>query len=269
MWFDANAYCCNRLAGGNGMPWESPGDLAAFAGRAQGMFASDALLVDLADLYGAQVSERDDLRAAMAARPRPGFALRTLLADERARAVALNALVALASAGGATPVVLRLPSPARWIAVAAAGAHWDSECTGPVETEQAEAGAMYVADLLRTFAATAIAGLLLDEGSTPRAHLVDPDAYRAVLNVARNYGWPVFLRTEAAECWPLGRPAGVDGWIGRAPPADREARWGIDVPAAGWLDGARLPELGGGPAFVSVPADGDPVLVMRRVRELG
>jgi hypothetical protein len=87
--------------------------------KAQGMFRSDAVLVDIADLYACRVAADDPLRAAMGARSRPGYALRTLLNDEEARAVAAGAVTPIAGGAGTTPVVLSLPSPARWLVVSA------------------------------------------------------------------------------------------------------------------------------------------------------
>ena len=56
IWFDSLAYCREKLLSGAPVPWGSPGELTALAGKAQGMFQSDALLVDLADLYAQRVN---------------------------------------------------------------------------------------------------------------------------------------------------------------------------------------------------------------------
>jgi hypothetical protein len=58
------------------VPWDSPGEVVAFFGKAQGMFRSDALLVDLGDLLAWRVGHDGFLRTAMAAHSRPGYALR-------------------------------------------------------------------------------------------------------------------------------------------------------------------------------------------------
>ena len=121
-WFDSLAYCRAKLMSYGPVPWDSPGEVAAFFGKAQGMFRSDALLVDLGDLLAWRVGHDGLLRTAMAARSRPGYALRILLGDEQARAVAAEAVTAVAASAGAVPVVLSAPSPARWLAVAAAQA---------------------------------------------------------------------------------------------------------------------------------------------------
>jgi hypothetical protein len=228
------------------------------------MFRSDALLVDLAELYAWRVATDAALRTSMAARSRPGYALRTLLADDEARAVAVDALGAAAGASGSTPVVLSVPAPARWLSISA-------ELAGqPVDvpdSDRADTAGMYMADLLRIFAAGPVDGLLLDEGPAPAADLVHPDAYRPVLNVADHYGWPVLLCTAAAPAWPHGAVAGVAGWIGPEPPDRPAGTWGLRTADDFWsgTDPAGDPDL----VLAAVPADADPERVMGRVRALG
>jgi len=217
-WFDSLAYCRAKLLSGGPVPWDSPGELTAFFGKAQGMFRSDALLIDLVDLLAWRVADDDSLRAAMAARSRPGYALRTLLGDEQARAVAGEAVTAVAASAGVVPVVLSVPSPGRWLAVAAAQASAGADAeAGPADPDRAETAAMYAADFLRTFAGMGVDGLLLDEGAASARELIHPEAYRPVLNVADHYGWPALIRTEGAPAWPLGEVAGVAAWLGAAP----------------------------------------------------
>src|SRR6185312_15518866 len=86
VWFDAVAYGRARLLGGGDVPWQAPAELTSFFGKTQAMFGSDAILADIADLFEQRAAADQALRTAMAARSRPGYALRTLLGDERARA---------------------------------------------------------------------------------------------------------------------------------------------------------------------------------------
>ena len=211
VWFDAVAYGRARLLGGGDLPWQAPAELTSFFGKTQAMFGSDAVLADVADVFAQRAAADQALRAAMAARSRPGYALRTLLGDEQARADAADAVGALAATKGAVPLVLTVPAPGRWLAAAAAQAHPGA---APPEAGQAETAAMYSADFLRTFGDAGVDGLLLDEGPVPAGQLTDPEAYRPVLNVAEHYGWPVLIRTEAAAAWPHGPVPGVALWIG-------------------------------------------------------
>ena len=263
------------------VPWDSPGEVTAFFGKAQGMFRSDALLVDLGDLLAWRVGHDGLLRTAMAARSRPGYALRTLLGDEQARAVAAEAVTAVAASAGVVPVVLSVPSPARWLAVAAAqaGAGAGAEA-GPPDPDRAETAAMYTADFLRTFAGLGVDGLLLDEGPVSAGELIHPEAYRPVLNVADHYGWPVLISAGSAPAWPFGEVTGVAAWLGSAPknpetpknpktpktPGQAAGRWGIVVGAEFW-NGAD-PPAAADLVLAAVPADADPDAVMQRVRAL-
>ena len=211
------------------VPWDSPGEVTAFFGKAQGMFRSDALLVDLGDLLAWRVGHDGLLRTAMAARSRPGYALRTLLGDEQARAVAAEAVTAVAASAGAVPVVLSVPSPARWLAVAAAqagaGAGTGADTgAGPPDPDRAETAAMYTADFLRAFAGLGVDGLLLGEGPASAGELIHPEAYRPVLNVADHYGWPVLISAGSVPAWPFGEVTGVAAWLGSAQRTRRPRR---------------------------------------------
>ena len=271
VWFDAVAYGRARLLGGGDVPWQAPAELTSFFGKTQAMFGSDAILADVADVFAQRAAADQDLRTAMAARSRPGYALRTLLGDERARADAADAVGALAATKGAVPLVLTVPAPGRWLAAAAAQAHPGA---GPPEAGQAETAAMYSADFLRTFGDIGVDGLLLDEGPVSAGQLTDPEAYRPVLNVAEHYGWPVLIRAEAAAAWPHGPVPGVVLWIGAAAPAPARTaaasgapgRWGVVAGPDFWGDAD--PSADADLVLAQIPAQADPEAVMKRVRAL-
>jgi hypothetical protein len=266
IWFDAAAYGRARLIGGSDLPWQAPAELTAFFGKTQAMFGSDAILADVADVFAQRAAADQALRAAMGARSRPGYALRTLLADERARAIAAEAVGALAATKGTVPLVLTVPAPGRWLAAAAEQAHPGS---APPDSGQAETAAMYSADFLRTFGDTGVNGLLIDEGRMPAGELVHPEAYRPVLNVAEHYEWPVLIRTDAAAAWPHGPVPGVLAWIGSAPPAAASeplGRWGVVAGPEFWADAD--PPADAELVLAEVPAQAEPEAVMKRVRAL-
>ncbi len=263
VWFDAAAYGRAKLLGGGQLPWHSPAELTAFFAKTQAMFGSDAILVDIADVLAQQAAGDEALRTAMAARSRPGYALRTLLGNEQARATAAEAVRALTATSAAVPLVLTAPTPGRWLAAADRQAGSDP---GPPDAGQAETAAMYTADFLRTFAGAGVDGLLLDEGRVPADDLIPPEAYRPVLNIADHYEWPVLIRADAATAWPHGNVAGVAAWLGSAAPAEPSGRWGI-VAGADFWDGVS-PPAGADLVLAAVPADADPEAVMKRVRAL-
>jgi hypothetical protein len=263
VWFDAAAYGRARLLGGGDVPWQAPAELASFFGKTQAMFGSDAILADVADVFAQRAAADQALRAAMAARSRPGYALRTLLGDEQARADAAEAVGALAATKGMVPLVLTVPAPGRWLAAAAAQAH-----PGGVAPDAGQAGtaAMYSADFLRTFGETGVDGLLLDEGPVPADELTDPEAYRPVLNVAEHYGWPVLVRTEAAAAWPHGQVPGIAVWIGSSAVARPPGLQGVVAGPEFWAHAD--PPADAGLVLVQIPAQADPEAVMKRVRAL-
>jgi hypothetical protein len=262
-WFDAAAYGRARLLGGGDVPWTSPAELSSFFAKIGGMFRSDAVLVDLADLFAQRTAADQQLRAAMAARSRPGYALRTLLADEQARSTAAEAVRVLAATSGPVPVVLTVPTPGRWLVAAAQQAGSDPE---PPDAAQAETAAIYSADFLRMFADTGVDGLLLDEGRVPAGELIHPEAYRPVLNVADYYQWPVLIQTDAAAAWPHGPVPDIALWLGSAAPSQPAGRWGVVADADFW-EGAD-PSAGADLVLAAVPAEADPEAVMKRVRAL-
>jgi hypothetical protein len=254
-WFDSLAYCRAKLLGGAPVPWTSPGDLGAFTSKAQGMFGSDALIVDVADLCAERVAADPELRAAMGSRSRAGHALRTMLADD--------AVGALRGGADGTPLVLSIPSPAQWLTISAGQAGQPAEHP---DADRADTAAMYIADFLRVFGTAGVDGLLLDEGPVAAVELVPADAYRPVLNVAENYGWPTLICTPAAAAWPNGAVAGIAGWIGTASPRPAGTTWGWYAGGDFWAgaDPDGKPDL----VFAVVPGQADPDSVMTRVRAL-
>lgn len=264
VWFDAAGYGRAKLLGGGPVPWDSPAELSAFFAKVQGMFGSDAILVDVADVFALRATADAGLRAAMAARSRPGYALRTLLGDEQARGTAAEAAGVLAATSGAVPVILAVPAPGRWLAAAAGQAGTDPGTPG---TAQAETAAMYCADLLRAFGGTGVDGLMLDEGAAAAGELADPEAYRSVLNVGEHYEWPVVVRAGAAPAWPHGGVSGVALWLGSAPVGGPPpGRWGLVAGADFWAGAA--PPAEAGVVLAPVPEQADPEAVMARVRAL-
>jgi hypothetical protein len=263
IWFDAADYGRAKLLAGAAVPWGSPAELTSFVAKLQGMFRSDAILADVGEVFAQRAAGDAQLRAAMAARTRPGYALRTLLADDQARGAAGEAVRALAATTGGVPLVLAVPAPGRWLGAAAVQAGSDP---GPLDADRADTAAMYVADMLRTFGSLGVDGLLLDEGSAHGSGLIHPEAYRSVLNVADHYGWPVLIRADAAAAWPHGNIPGVTVWLGPATADVTAGRWGV-VAGADFWDGDN-PAQDAGLVLVPVPAQADPEAVMKRVRAL-
>jgi hypothetical protein len=219
VWVDGAAYCQARLLAGGTVPWTDPGQLASFAGQSAALLGTDALLIDLGQVWQVRAAD-PDLAAAMARQHRRARPLRTLLEDEGGRALAAEALHTSA-AGARMPIVAVLPSPARWVRQAGRLAGLPDE---PPDEGTVDAAAMYAATALDVLDGLPTATILIDAGPDGTAELPDPDQYRPLLNAAAHRRLPVVIRTDGAPCWPHGAVEGVSAWIGATPAPGRGRR---------------------------------------------
>src|SRR5262249_9164480 len=148
------------LANGNA-PWLDTAAFVAWQRKSMGLLKPDVATLPLAPAIDAWLAANPALRAAMAAKSRIVFALKTLLADEPLRAH----LVELARGLGAAvnqPLALVMPSPRAWIASAYRQAHGsDAE----VSEDDVDSASVYIADFLRVFGDVRVDGLLLDDAT--------------------------------------------------------------------------------------------------------
>jgi hypothetical protein len=248
---DFHDYAQRVFLKGRIVPWGEVMAYSNFLGQAQGVLKSDALLLPLDRFYAELLAGGSELRTAMAAKSRTGFALRTLLAD----ADATKRVVELASTFVKTqrsPVVLQVASPLRWLSATDALVGRVAE----LDADDADTASMYVADLMRGFAALPLAGILLDDrmpvGSDPGI-AVGLDSYSPIANVTEHYGWTLALRREDGVSVSAGSTVGVPilagHWLG-------EASASPALPPGDFLMG-------------EIPAGAVPETVMSRVSQLG
>jgi hypothetical protein len=192
---DHQQYAQAVILRGKPIPWADPTAYSQFFGQAQGLLKPDATLVDLGALYDYALASNDALKASLSARSRTGYALKTLLADEKAAGAALE-LASVVSQTSAAPLVLQIPSPMLWLALthvlSGAGTVTD------LSVDHAENAAMYVADWLRRLSKLPVSLLLLDErwAGTGELPLVNSSAYTPVSNVTDHYRWALARRTH-------------------------------------------------------------------------
>ena len=191
---DHQQYAQAVILRGQPVPWADPIAYSQFLRQAQGLLKPDATLLDLGALYDHAVATNDALKSSLSARSRTGYALKTLLADEKTAGAALE-LASVVSQTSAAPLVLQIPSPMLWLALT----HQFSAAStvADLSVDHAENAAMYVADWLRRLSMLPVSMLLLDERwtGTGELPLVDSSAYTPVSNVADHYRWALARRT--------------------------------------------------------------------------
>lgn len=257
LWLDYNAYAA-RLLGNGTAPWLDADAAGAWMRKAQSLLKSDVAVLPVAGVVEQWLRAHPELAAAMAAKRRAVFPLKTLLADAPLRAHLVELARVLRALFDKLPLVLAVPSPRRWPALSYAQAY-PSEAP-EIDADAVDSAAAYAADFLRAFADCGVDALLLceDSGSAP-ASAEDLSLYQAVFNVAAHYRWDAGLQL----------PSGSVGAAGDGPAfalADQPLSGlptGITVPPAFW-SGADAPASSGF-RYAEIPAEAQPERVLERL----
>lgn len=254
LWVDALGYGARRLLNGAELPWREAQGLAAFYGQLRALLRPDVMTLPLTPLLLASVQDDADLKAAMLQRSRPGFALRSALADSRVRSHAANTAQAVRGAIGDTALVLGLGRLGALDASLASGAGAASHA----ESCDRDLAAMYLAEFLRAMAPTGIDGLLVEaETVAPGEEAEFGSALTTLANTARHYGWLTGL-------WERQAPAPESAPIGFLVTGRNVAGSPFHVPVVSWPGGAAPGQL----ALVSVPEAAAPEEVIDRLAAL-
>lgn len=249
LWIDGWDYGEKLLRKGSS-PWGDVAALVSFFNQLQSLIKSDVLTIDLGSFYDYWLQEHPALLGAMGAKNRLGYALRTLLADAEARRHLKEIVSAICQVHKTTPVLLSFPSPRRWLGTA----HGKAKQLQNVEVswQDAESGAMYLADFLREFSGCGLSGIVIREvsGEAPGCDK-ETASYQPMINVARHYEWSVVLDGCADDYAPApevgvtlclglsndkaqGRKLAPSFWSGSDSPditlADNQF-WRVDIPA--------------------------------------
>jgi hypothetical protein len=262
LWLDYEAYAARLLANGN-VPWLDADAANGWVRKAQSLLKSDVVTLPVKAVVETWLGTHAELIAAMGAKRRTVYALKILLADEALRAhLAGLARVLRASLSGA-PLVLALPSPRLWLALAYAQANVGE--AAEVDADAVDSASAYVADFLRGFADTGLDGLLLEENAeSAPASAEDLRLYQAVFNVAAHYRWDVGLRLPQGASPAAGEGL---GFVLASEPAQGLAV-GLKVPDGFW-DGAAAPGCPeGGFRFAEIPVGANPEGVLERLAAL-
>lgn len=191
---DCHDYAQSVILQGKPVPWQEPMAYSNFFGQAQGLLKSDVALLSLDRFYAHRLDGNPGLATAMSARPRTGYALRTLLGDADTTRAVID-FATIFSKTQRAPVVLQIPSPMQWLA--RTHAFSGASDVGGLDADDAENASMYVADWLRGFASLPLAAVLLDDrpgASDPVTVPVTLDTYSPIANVTDHYQWTLGMR---------------------------------------------------------------------------
>lgn len=204
---DSDAYTVAVVRQGAPLPWTDLAALGAHVGQVHSLLRPDAVWLDVDALCTAHLADRPDLAVAMGARPRVGYPLRTLLGDGDGVDRVVRTVRALAD-GTRRPVVLDLPSPARWLVRAhvLAGTPLDA-----VDADRADTASLYMAEWLGKLAGLPVTLVLLDTRPAPDGAAAEgpPEKladYSAIANVVAHLGWGLALRAPDTVEVPAGEP---------------------------------------------------------------
>lgn len=261
-WLDYIDYASRLLAGGK-VAWTAVDGTVAWLRQAQGLLRSAVVTIPVATIAAAWLDHDPALRAAMAAKSRTIFPLRTLLADPGLRGHLRTLVEAAGASLSSLPLVAAIPSPRAWVALAYDQAFPGSEAD--IDEDAIDAAASYIADFLRELPQTLVAGVLLDDRAVAAPLSAEiTGLYQPVFNIASHYRWQVgILAPQPGDAITAAAP---DFWItGAAVPGKT---CGVIVPETFW-GGAEPPARPpAGFRYAVIPADAQPEAVLERVAAL-
>ena len=184
LWLDAHEYSAKLLANGKA-PWLDVAAFVAWQRKAHGLLKPDVVVLPLAPVIEAWIAAHADLRAAMAAKSRAVYPIKTLLADEPLRAHLVELARGLRAGVSGPPLALVLPSPGAWVAIAYRQAHGEAVEVGE---DEADSASVFIADFLRAFGEAGVDALRLEEVD---GLANDVATCQSVLNLAAHYRWDI------------------------------------------------------------------------------
>lgn len=186
---------------GASIPWTDTALAAGHFDQVRALLDPDALWIDVRRLLTAHTGARPDLVAAMGARARTGYPLRTLLSDAGVLAASCEMLETVAKTTR-RQLLLHLPSPAAWLAAAheVAGTPLDV-----VDADRADNASIYIAEWLGRLGSLPIALILLDARDASFAETLTP--YTAVANVASHFDWTLAMWNDDGIHTAAGEPS--------------------------------------------------------------
>ncbi len=264
LWLDDSRYSAALLAGGEA-PWLDVGGYMAWRQRAQSLLKSDVIALPLGSLFRKWLEGDSSLRAAVSAKRRPNYPLKTFLAGAGFRSHVMDLLTALRARFSSQPLALVCPSPRAWVHEAYLMAFGQFESV-TFDQQEVDMATLHCADFLREFGAAGVDTLLLEESvQSEPASEGEVEWYRSVLNVGEHFRWVIGLRVPGNRF--VGAPAGSVGYI-VAPRPSKAPFYGHAVPREFW-DGGGIDKFPSANfRFVEIPLGIPPEMVLDRLAEL-
>lgn len=211
VWIDYYTYAAKLLAGGQ-VPWLDAAAFMAFHSKAQGLLKSGVIALPMEPMVRAVVAADEAIVANMRGKSRTTFPLRKLLEEPALRSALTGLLAPLRAAHASRPLALLLPSPRAFLALAYELAFSEK---AEISDDDVSSAAVYLADLLREFAASGIDAVVLVESGA--GHDADLAEVEPIANKALDYRWQLGL-LDATRSAPLPATSRVDFLISASLP---------------------------------------------------
>ena len=254
LWLDDAQYAGTLLAGG-APPWSDASAYCAWRRRAQSLLRSDVLMFPLDAAIIAWLKSHPASVAALQARRRPLYPLKTLLADDGLRTHLSDLIRALRGTSSDVPFALscRLPGT---LAADIFQLAFGEPCE--MDDDDADSASVYLADLLRAFGELGVDGLLL--GQLADVAVAPLDAFcQPILNLAAHYRW------EIGRFQPPDHPVDGLSFIVTSAPVNDTVPTGIVITAGFWHDERTAEPEAGAFRYAEIPTTLAPDVVLSRL----
>ena len=199
-WLDWVDYGQKVILNGKEVPWGDPTALVQFFGQGAALLKLGVSDLNLGDYFDWWLQDNPPALEAMQGKKRIGFALKTLLGNPSLRA-SLKEIVGSLAAASNTPLILSIPSPRQLLP-------WAHDKANGTETETVDdvvvdSATVYLADFLREFSDSGIAGIHIREQNAEDFGSTLSSLYKPLNNIADAYRWTVGLDLDECQATDL------------------------------------------------------------------
>lgn len=192
LWLDWFEYGRVVILGDKEIPWNDTSSMVNFLTQGQKLLRLEIASLPLYDYFTWFISREPSLLEEMRSKRRAKMALKKFLLDSALRANVVELVNSAASASN-TPLVLTIPSSSSLLG----WCHGLSNEAGvpAIEESDLDTATVYLADFLRDFAETPIAGIMIDESKNTHLAYHPATIYKPIINIGKAYGWTVGIHT--------------------------------------------------------------------------